>query len=99
MTLVTSITREEIIKLGKMSQIKIQEHEIDELVKQLESVLSYASRVIEIAGKSNSVKMPKNFNITREDIARSSCPDSILGQAPQVEGNYFVVPAIIKQQE
>lgn len=95
----TFVTREEIIKLCKMSQIEIHDQEIDGLTQQLEEVLSYAARVIEVAEKNNRAQMPKNVNIMREDIIKPSCGDVILAQAPLVEENYFVVPSIIKHQE
>jgi len=93
------ITKEEIIKLSKNSQIEVYDHEIDELVKQLEAVLSYAARLEELAGKHDGHMIPKNRNIVREDTICPFSADILLAQAPLVEEHYFVVPAIIKQQD
>lgn len=88
------ITREEVLKLAKMSRIHIHENEIDGLIEQLKSVLSYAERVGQIAGDIN-VSSPKNINVFRPDIAVKTDSKPILEQAPQGEDNFFVVLPIL----
>ena len=92
------ITREEVLKLAQISQIKVQEHEVDHLRSELEAVLTYASCLKDIAEKHEAVTaIPKNSNVMREDIVKLTDPVPLLNQAPEVENNYFVVPKIIKQ--
>lgn len=88
------ITREEVLKLAKISRIHIHEDEIEELISRLKSVLSCAEQVKEISG---DVEIPssKNVNVFREDVAVKSDPRPILNQAPQEEDNYFVVLPIL----
>ena len=93
------ITKEEIIKLSKISHIEIYEDEIDSLALQLEAVLSYAACLDKIIDKDKGQPVPKNSNIMREDMIYPSSPDKILAQAPLTEEHYFVVPAILKQQD
>jgi aspartyl/glutamyl-tRNA(Asn/Gln) amidotransferase C subunit len=93
------ITKEEIIKLSKISHIEIYEHEINALALELEAVLNYAACLDTIADKNNGQPVPKNSNIMREDTIYPSSADKILAQAPATEEHYFVVPAILKQQD
>ena len=88
------ITKEEILKLAFLSRIKIDDDEIDSIVKQLQDVLSYAQRVKEV---SSDVKEQSNkhFNIMREDIAIKTESSILLEQAPQEEDDFFVVPKIL----
>lgn len=88
------ITREEVLKLAKTSRIHIHENEIDELVNQLKSVLSYAERVSEISGNEIALST-KNINVVRPDIAVQTDSQPILAQAPQAEDNFFVVLPIL----
>lgn len=88
------ITREEVLKIAQMSKIKIWDHEIDQVIKDLESVLTYAERVSEIAQNVESV-CSKNINVTREDLVSETDSKPILAQAPIKEDNYFVVPKIL----
>ena len=53
----TKITKEEILKIARMSHLEIQEHEIEPLRAQLESVLSYAERVQEVSDAVDSPRL------------------------------------------
>lgn len=88
------ITREEVLKLAKASRIHIHEHEMEELVEQLKSVLDYAECVSKIAG-DNQIYSAKNVNVLRPDLAIASNSGPILAQAPQAEDNFFVVLPIL----
>lgn len=88
------ISKEDVLKIARISHITIHENEVDGLVDRLEHVLSYAARVQEIA---ESVTFPasKNVNVLRDDVAVSFDPQLILARAPETQEHYFVVPAIL----
>lgn len=90
------ITKEEILNLARISNVEVHESEIEGLIKQIESVLTYAARVQEVG----DVTFPstKNVNVFREDVAIPSDNQAILAQAPAREANYFVVPAILEHK-
>ena len=89
----TKISRDEVLHIANISRIALREQEIAPLMEQLEQVLSYAQRVVQ----ATSVEEPstKNVNIFRDDLVISQDPEPILAQAPEREGNYFVVPVIL----
>jgi aspartyl-tRNA(Asn)/glutamyl-tRNA(Gln) amidotransferase subunit C len=89
------ITREEVEKIARLSNIELSESEIINAQKHLAAVLGYAARVQDIA-KDINVALTKNSNIERADIVIKTDPQSILAQAPEREGDFFVVPAIIE---
>lgn len=92
------ITREELLKLAQISQIHVQEHEIDSLIEDISAVLSYASSLKEIAlAARERYPLPKNSAVMRDDVVVPSNSELILQNAPEREGNFFVVPRIIKQ--
>lgn len=88
------ISKEDVLKIAKLSHIQIHEHEIDALTNQLQQVLSYAARVQEIAQEVEIPSM-KNSNVFREDVIIKTDADTILARAPEHEAHYFVVPAIL----
>ncbi|HRN77741.1 MAG TPA: Asp-tRNA(Asn)/Glu-tRNA(Gln) amidotransferase subunit GatC [Candidatus Dependentiae bacterium] len=94
----TKVTREEIIYIANISKITIHEDEIGALVEQVDQVLSYAERVQDIAADIQEPPV-KNVNVFREDVVVSTDPEPILAQAPEREGNYFVVPRILESNE
>ncbi len=90
------ITREDVLKIARMSHIQIHEHEIDQIAHNLGAVINYAARVQEVAV---DVQIPsvKTVNIFREDVVAPSIGELVLSRAPESEANYFVVPAIIEK--
>jgi aspartyl-tRNA(Asn)/glutamyl-tRNA(Gln) amidotransferase subunit C len=95
------ITQEEIIKLAQMSYIKVADEEIPHLTAEIEAVLEYASGLKQIAAahEHHTIPMPKNKNILRPDKAVKTNPEPLLEQAPEREGDYFVVPIIISSAQ
>jgi aspartyl-tRNA(Asn)/glutamyl-tRNA(Gln) amidotransferase subunit C len=89
------ITKEEVAKIARLSNIELSEEEITKAQKHLEAVLSYAARVQDIA-KDIDIPLFKNQNIERDDIVQPCNPEPILVQAPEREGDFFVVPVIIE---
>lgn len=94
----TRITHEEIIKIARMSHIELTQEEIEKMQTHVEAVLSYAERVQDIA-KDVDIALLKNSNIEREDSIVQCNPEPIRAQAPEREGDYFVVPVIIETTE
>ncbi|MFI5332981.1 MAG: Asp-tRNA(Asn)/Glu-tRNA(Gln) amidotransferase subunit GatC [Candidatus Babeliales bacterium] len=90
------ISRDEVVKIARISNIALHEQEIDAVVAQLEQVLSYAERVIEIADKGNAEAIARPHNIFRQDVAIPTPTQPILAQAPEREERYFVVPKILE---
>ncbi|MCX5922508.1 MAG: Asp-tRNA(Asn)/Glu-tRNA(Gln) amidotransferase subunit GatC [Candidatus Dependentiae bacterium] len=90
----TKITKEDVIKIAHMSNIKVHDNELDQLANQLQQVLSYAACVQEIA-VDVQVSERKNINVLRDDVVVKTDSEIILACAPESEGHYFVVPAIL----
>lgn len=90
-----NISRDEVLKIAKISRITLFEDEIENLVKQLNDVLSYAARVKEVAEELEDQPSNKNVNFFREDVVSKFDSEEILSRAPEREGNYFVVPKIL----
>lgn len=90
------ITKDDVLKIARISNIQIHEHEIDQIAQNLASVINYAARVQEIA---IDVEIPsvKRVNVFRDDVPTESIGDVILSRAPESEAHYFVVPAIIEK--
>lgn len=88
------ISKEELLKIAQISQLKLYDHEIESLIQQLQGVLTYAERVQQVVSE---VEYPANkqVNVMREDVVISSDNEVLLEDAPEHEEGYFVVPKII----
>ncbi len=91
----TKISKEEILKLAELSKLEILEHEIEPLAKQLQDILSYASRVKEIA-KDIEIEIAQNVNVFENDEIVMTPFEPILSQAPDRQDQFFVVPKVLE---
>lgn len=89
------VTKEDILKLAKLSQINVDDSEIDALVSKVSAVLEYAS-FLQNVKVDPSLTMPKHMNIMRVDQEVKFDSNIILSRAVQKEEDYFVVPVIVK---
>lgn len=89
------ITKEELLKLARISQLDIPEDEIESLLAQLDSVLSYAERVKEVPFEKDDSSYGLT-NVFRQDVPVQTNPESILALAPEREDDFFVVPRILE---
>lgn len=90
----TKITKEEVLAIAEMTKLSIAANELDEVVKQVQDVLAYASRVQELS-KDVAIESNKNVNHNRQDVPVQFDAAQILQRAPQEQDGYFVVPKIL----
>lgn len=93
----TKITKEELLKIAQISQLRLDKDEIAPLIKQVQDVLTYAERVQEVAGDAQ-IPSNKNVNVLRQDVVVRTDSEPILALAPEREQDYFVVPQIIENK-
>ena len=67
------ITKEEVEKIACLSHISLSETELINTMKHLDAILSYATRVQEIA-KDVDVPSLKNCNVERDDVVIPTDP-------------------------
>ncbi len=87
------LEKEELLKLAKLSALKLYDDEIELLVKQMKLVLAYTEELDQVT-MSAEVNPTKNINVFREDKAIPTDSSPILKQAPNNEKTYFVVPKV-----
>ena len=90
-----NISQQEVLDIARISNLDLHTDEIGPLARQLEQVLTYAERVKEVATEADE-SSSKNVNVFREDVINKSEPEPLLAQAPEREGDYFVVPIILE---
>ena len=91
----TKISRDEVLKIARMSHMHIHEHEIDQMQHQLEQILSYAERVQHVTQEMEE-SIIKNSNVSRQDQVFATDPEPLLNLAPERQDHYYVVPVILE---
>ena len=88
-----------LLKLGKLSKIKIDDNKLSSLSKDLGSILNFIDRLQsldteEVDPTSNSLDQSL---VMREDIAiDKNSANEILENAPEKELDFFSVPKVIE---
>jgi len=101
MACVSSITRDEVAHLARLSRLALSDEELDHLAPQLDQIISAVARVQEVAAEGippTSHALPLT-NVFRDDETRPSLSaEAALDQAPAVEQQRFRVPRILAEE-
>jgi len=94
----TQLTSDEVQKVAQLSRLKLSDQELEALGSQMGSVLKYIAMLDELDTSSiepmaHAIEIS---NVFREDALHESLPrEQALSNAPQTDGKYFLVPAIL----
>jgi len=93
-----AVSKEEILHIAKLADLKINEHEVDEYTKNLEDILDFM-RVLDSVNTDNveeSIGTLNNVNVFRKDeVKEFKDKDALLQNAPEQENNMFKIPKVI----
>ncbi|QDV49245.1 Asp-tRNA(Asn)/Glu-tRNA(Gln) amidotransferase subunit GatC [Gimesia fumaroli] len=94
----TQLSEQDVLKVASLSRLKLSAKEVDALGRQMESVLKYIDMLDELdtEGVEPMAHAIEISNVFREDQLKESLPrEKALANAPQTDGSYFLVPAIL----
>ncbi len=91
--------KKSLLKLGKLARISIKDSKLDSLGEDLNSILKFVDQLQEI--KTDKVDPTSNSLeqklLSREDIVEKiNEAEDVLGNAPEKEMNFYVVPKVIE---
>ena len=86
--------KETLLKVAKLSALKLTEDEIPKISNDLNKLLEYVDELnnVKISKENTAIR---NKNIFRNDEAIAQDPSTLLDQAPKTKDNYFVVPPML----
>ena len=92
------VSKEELLHIANLSDLKISDAEIDKYLENLEDILEYTN-VLEkapIEDLDETIGANDNENVFRKDeIKEFEGRDEILKNAPDLEDNMFRIPKVI----
>ncbi len=92
------ITREEVQRVAGLARLELTEVEVERMTNQLDAILSYVAKLDELdtTGVALTTHTQNVVNAFREDVAKDSLPrESALANAPEQNGESFIVPRVI----
>ena len=97
----TSITREDVAHLARLSRLALTDAELDSFAGQLEDILGHVRAVSEVAADDvPAMSHPTAIsNVYRPDeVVPGLTRQQALDQAPDAEGGRFGVPQILGEE-
>ena len=93
-----AVSKEEILHIAKLADLKIEESKIDEYAKNLEDILDFI-KVLDSVNTDNveeSIGTLNNVNVFRKDeVKEFEDKEALLQNAPEQESNMFKIPKVI----
>ena len=86
--------KETLLKVAKLSALKLTEGEIPKISNDLNKLLEYVDELnnVKVLKENTAIR---NKNIFRNDEIITQDPSALLNQAPKTKDNYFVVPPML----
>jgi len=92
------VSKEEIMHIAKLANLKLKEEEIPEYIKNLQDILNFANIVnkADVDGLDTMVGAVDKFNVFRKDkIKIFENNKALLSNAPEQHDNMFKIPKVI----
>ena len=91
--------KKSLLKLGKLARISISDDKLNNLSKDLNSILEFVDQLKEI--KTDQVDPTSNslnqkLEVRDDKVDTKNSAEDILGNAPEKEMDFFVVPKVIE---
>lgn len=93
------VTREEMLHIAKLADLKIKDEEIDTYLANLQNILNFADTVnnASVDGLQETIGANDNYNVFRKDeIKLFGDRDILLQNAPSKERGMFKIPKVIQ---
>jgi aspartyl-tRNA(Asn)/glutamyl-tRNA(Gln) amidotransferase subunit C len=95
------IDREQVRKVAHLARLKVTPEEEEKFTTELGSILEYFEQLKELDTENvqPTTRAIDVSNISRPDQLKPyENRDSLLGSAPESDGDYFKVPKILKEE-
>jgi aspartyl-tRNA(Asn)/glutamyl-tRNA(Gln) amidotransferase subunit C len=94
------LSRNEVLKVGALSRIRLTDAEVERLASQLSSILEYVDKLRELT--TDDVEPLAHalpiHNVLRTDEPRPGlAPEQALAGAPESAGDFFRVPRVLDE--
>jgi aspartyl-tRNA(Asn)/glutamyl-tRNA(Gln) amidotransferase subunit C len=94
----SDFTKEDLLKIAKLSALNLSEKEIDLFTQQLNKVLDFVEQIKEVKVLQQASAI-KNINIFRQDEVVPTDSKEVLNLSPDRQESYFVVPKILDENK
>lgn len=95
----SKLSREDVLKLARLSRLRLSEEEINRFQSELSEILSYVETLdkVDVEGLAPTYQVTGLQNVTRADEVKDYryTPEDLLKNAPAIEAGQFKVRRVI----
>ncbi len=95
-----AVDRETVRRIAQLARIRVDEDELEPLAAELSAILQWVEQLAEVdttdVPPMTSVEDDMPMTMRPDKVTEGFCPEDILANAPQREGNFFVVPKVVE---
>ncbi len=95
-----AVDRDEVLKIASLAKLHLTEDEVDMYTDQMNEILEYMHQLDELDTENVEPlsHVLDQLNMTRRDKEEPSLDrDEALNNAPDSDGEYFVVPKVVEK--
>lgn len=92
------VSKEELLHIVKLSNLRIKEEEIDDYMKNLEEILSFVKVLdnVDTSQVDETIGQVSGYNVFRKDeVKQFENRELLLQNAPENEDGMFKIPKVI----
>ncbi len=94
-----SLTRDDVKKVARLSRLRMDDQQLDELAPKLNGILGFIEQLSEV--DTDNVEPLSNVARStlplRDDVINDGeCRDAVLANAPESEEGFFAVPKVVE---
>ena len=94
-----SVTKDDVRKVARLSRIAVSEQHVEELVGELNGILSWIDQLneVDIEGVEPMTSVTPMRLKRRDDVVTDGgMPDKVLSNAPDAREGFFAVPKVVE---
>jgi aspartyl-tRNA(Asn)/glutamyl-tRNA(Gln) amidotransferase subunit C len=95
----SKLSREDVLKLARLSRLRLSEDEIKNLQTELSEILTYVEQLdkVDVDGLTPTYQVTGLKNVARPDevVNYQAKPEQLLKNAPAIEKNQFKVKRVL----
>lgn len=98
MSIMAKLTKEDILKLARLSKLELTDEQVDKFKTEIESIVDYAEmlKAVDVSGLEPTNQVTGLVNVMREDeVQEYVSPDELLKNLPDKENNLIKVKRMI----
>jgi aspartyl-tRNA(Asn)/glutamyl-tRNA(Gln) amidotransferase subunit C len=94
-----ALDREDVRKIAFLARLRVPEDELDRLAGELSGIIDWVEQLNEVDTEDVApMTSVAELTLPRRDdaVTDGNCPEKVLANAPEREGDFYAVPKVVE---